>query len=347
MSSSENRLELKLLDNLRRSRDRISEERERRQTQLDIPLSFGVKFLDQCLGGICPNDLILLGAKTGIGKTQLASIAAMTNAAAGKRVCFFALEAEPNEIESRITYQMLADVYYKLLRKDFPNIHLNYMDWYNGCFKDSLGKVEEEIEALQKDMYPDLWTYYRSGDFTIQEFEQKFMAMKDQTDLFVIDHLHYFDFEDENENRAMKATVKKIRDLAILFGKPIILVAHLRKSDKRTRQIAPDLDDFHGSSDITKIATKVITLAPGPQGKSIGNKWPTYMRVGKCRVDGSRTKLIGLNIFNADVNKYHDYYYLGRLYPAEDKFEPITNLNEIPHWAKSAQIYEESIGWFK
>lgn len=262
-----------------------------------------------------------------------------------RRNQFFALEAEPNEIESRIKYQILADSFFRSLRKDFPHIHLNYLDWYYGKFEADLGKVEDEIDILMKDLYPNLWTYYRPGDFTIHEFERQFLAIQDNTDLVVIDHLHYFDFEDDqNENRAMKATVKKIRDLAILVGKPVILVAHMRKSDRRLKQVVPDLDDFHGSSDIAKIATKAVILAPGPRELSQGNVWPTYMRVAKCRIDGARTKFIGLSGFNANTNKYNKHYYLGRLSPGEDQFEGIKSFSDFPYWAKSTQLFTDCKG---
>jgi len=332
-------LELKLIENIQSFRERIKEERAQRIAVGSSCLSFGVKFLDECLGGIYSNDLIVLGAKTGIGKTQLATIAAMTNAAAGKRVHFFALEAEPNEIERRIKYQILADVFFKTLRKDFPNLKLNYLDWYYGRFDSELCKVEEEIEMLLCDLYPSLTTFYRSGgDYTVQDFEKQMLAVQDQTDLIILDHIHYFDFEDENENRAMKNAVKKIRDLALLIGKPVILIAHLRKSDRKAKQIAPGVDEFHGSSDITKIATKVITLAPCPQDQTSGNRWPTYIRIAKCRVDGSRTRSVGAVVFNADTNQYEKNYYVGRLSHAEDEFEAITSFADLPHWAANGRV---------
>jgi hypothetical protein len=337
MSSNLN-LELKLLDNLKLFRERILEERIQRLKIGQDYLPFGVTFLDQALGGIYANDLILYVAKTGIGKTQLAVITAIAAAALGKRVHFFALEAEPNEIERRIKYQMLADNFFKFLRKDFPDVHLNYMDWYYGKLDAPLGKVEDEIQDLVKDLYPGLWTYYREGEFTIQDFERKFMAIQDQTDLVIVDHLHYFDHEDENENRAMKTIVKRIRDLAILSGKPVVLVAHMRKSDRKNKQIVPGCDEVHGSSDITKIATKVVTIAPADEKQAHGNRWPTYIRVAKCRVDGSRTKFTGLVGFNADTNGYQSSYYLGRLSPSEDEFLPIYKFNELPYWAKSAEV---------
>ena len=60
--------------------------------------------------------------------------------------------------------------------------------------------------------------------------------------------------DDPNENRAVKNIVKRIRDVSLAIGVPVIVVAHLRKKDRIPRPLAPDLDDFHGASDITKIA---------------------------------------------------------------------------------------------
>ncbi|MDX2244314.1 MAG: DnaB-like helicase C-terminal domain-containing protein [Leptolyngbyaceae cyanobacterium bins.302] len=334
-------LELKLLDGLKRFSDRIIEDRQNRRNLNPKCLSFGVDFLDEALGGIFSNDLILYGAKTGMGKTALAALTAVANAAAGKQVHFFALEAEPNEIERRMKYQILAEMFFKVLRKDFPSIHLNYMDWHYGKFEDQLGKFEEEIELLMESLFPNLWTFYRTGEFTPLDFEKQFLAIKDQTDLTIIDHLHFFDMEDENENRALKYTVKKIRDLAIISGKPIVMVAHMRKSDRKLKQIVPGLDEFHGSSDIAKIATKAITIAPCPTEEGCGNRWPTYLRAAKCRVDGSRTKYVGLVGFNADLNKYEPNYYLGKLNPAEDEFKPIDSINDLPYWAKSARLMNQ------
>lgn len=338
MSASVN-FQLKLMDWIKRSADRIGEERELRRKLGAQCLTYGVQFLDENLGGIYSNDLCLYIAKSGLGKTHLATLTAMANARAGKRVHFFALEAEPNEIERRIKYQMLAEAFFKSgIRKEFPGIHLSYLDWYYGKLE-QLERMETEIESVFKELYPSLWTYYRSaGDFTVQDFEKKFLAIQDQTDLIICDHVHYFDSDDENENRALKTTVKKIRDLALLAGKPVVLVAHVRKSERRIKQVVPSLDDVHGSSDITKIATKVIALAPCPQAAGQGNRWPTYIRAAKCRVDGSRTKFVGLVGFNADTNAYERDYFLGRLSPGEDEFEGIRSFNEMPYWAKAAKV---------
>lgn len=324
---------LKLYGNLRSADERMREERGPRIQNGSQRLTFGVGFLDDAFGGIYPNDLILLGAKTGFGKTQLVTLMAMHSARMGKRVHFFALEAENYEIERRLKYQRLSDLFYADPNR--PRIYLNYMDWYYGLFDQELAPYEEQIQA-EGSLCPGLKTYYRDGDFTAETFERLFLGIKDQTDLVIIDHLHYFDSDDENENRALKNIVKKIRDCALIAGKPIILVAHIRKSDRKQKQLIPSLEDFHGSSDIGKICTKAVTIAPCFNGQDKKQR-PTYFQILKCRADGTRTSTVGLCAYNFSSQRYEQNYFIGRVNETDNEFTAF-GANEIPFWAKKSRL---------
>lgn len=310
---------------------RTGKERKLRIENGKDVLSFGIQFLDECLGGIYKNDLIIVGAKTGFGKSQLASLIALENVKIGKRVHVFALEAEEYEIERRIKYQLIADKFFKLQNR--PPVKLNYMDWYYGKIDSHLDAIEEEVdEELQK--FKTLHTFYRQGDFDIKDFERLALGLKNETDLFIIDHLHYFDYDDQNENKAVKETVKRIRDCALITGKPVILIAHIRKTDKRLKQLIPDIEDFHGSSDIGKIGTKAITIAPCYE-EHPGIHRKTYFQVLKCRVDGARQGMTGLLSFNVNHHKYERQYYLGKLSFDGSEFKSF-NFNQMPFWATNA-----------
>lgn len=319
--------------------ERAETERLRREVQ--TPMSFGVNFLDECLGGLYPNDLVLLGAKQGVGKTQIAALCGMENARRGKRVMMFALEAEPDEIERRIKYQIFSDLFFRCLRKDHKDITLNYSDWRYGNFNKIFDPYEKEINEIIKEQYSKMYTFYRDGteSFTAENLNKIVLAEQDNFDLFIIDHLHYFDIEDENENRGMKKLVMAIRDLALLVGKPVLLVAHIRKVDRRMKGLVPDMDDFHGSSDITKIATKVITLAPAEGISPDSRTWFTYVKASKNRVDGSKTRFVGCVGFDGNEHRYNRKYYVGK--NCYDKFEGITKFNELPYWAKSADVWPD------
>lgn len=295
-------------------------------------LKYHVSFLDDCMRGILPNDLILLGAETGAGKTQLATLIAMRNALTGKRVHYFALEAEPDEIERRIKFMLLG----RLGRQAKLDLEgLNYADWYLGRCEGLIGHLNESAEFQLATEYRHLHTYYRQSSvkFGHDEIRRLLQAIQTETDLVILDHLHYVDVDDENENRGFKQTLKMIRDVTLGMGKPMILVAHIRKRDARSRSIVPDLEMFHGSSDIIKIVTHAILLAPArcdvPRAPGVAS---TFVHVPKDRRSGA-TGLVALCKFHRSWNDYSASYTLGRPAGLGDQFSAI-DMNERPSWAK-------------
>jgi hypothetical protein len=313
---------------------RIQREASDRYDAAKNPLQFGVKFLDESLGGIFKRDLILLGAKTGLGKSQMAAIIAKHNALLGKRVGFIALEAEAYEIERRIKYQLICDKFYTMARGFRPNINLNFLDWYTGKFREALEKIELEVEQ-ESSKLKTLHTFYKSGDYTAQDFTKVLISLKNELDLIIVDHLHFFQLDSDNENKGMKDLISKIRDAALECGLPILMLAHVRKSDKRVKQLIPDIEDFHGSSDIGKIATKAFTIAPMHDNSDPLYR-KTYMQILKCRVDGSRNTT-AVTKFNIKTQQYDKEYLMGKLNYDGTEFTEL-KYDEMPHWAISAKI---------
>lgn len=312
--------------------EKVILEKSDRQKNIKDPLEYGVSFLDAVTEGITKNDLIIIGAKTGTGKTQLATLIAMTNARKGKRVHYYALEAENFEIERRIKYRMLAEKYLSMNRYD--KVRISYPSWYRCKLDHVFEKIEPEINEMLGTIYSSLFTIYGHGNFTIEDFEKSFLAIQDQTDLVIIDHLHYFDFDDTNENRAYKRIVKSIHDLALHVGKPVILVAHMRKSDKKEKTLLPGIEDFHGTSDIPKIATTAIVIGPCKNSET-GDPtlWKTYMRVAKLRMDMSRTHYAAQTCFDVKTQGYEKHFVFGRFVNFDEEFEALSE-NQTPEWAK-------------
>lgn len=312
--------------------DRSAYEKQQRIARVSSTIPFNMKFLDDALGGIFRNDLILLGAFTGAGKTELATHIAANNAVAGNRVAFFALEAEEGEIESRIKFKIAANHYFNSDR--YQKFMVTYRHWYMNSFSGDFSPYENFAEKQFIDKFSTLRTFYRKKEYTVMDFQRDLLAIEKDVDLVVIDHLNYFDSDEPNENKATSEIVKKIRDLALLTGIPILLLAHLRKRDRRIKMLIPDLDEFHGTSNITKIATKVILIAkdkvlPG------GNKlYPTLIRADKCRFDGSVSRYIGQTDFDITTNSYSKNYRVGFLSADETSFEEIVDRTQLPYWAK-------------
>lgn len=265
-------------------------------------LSFGVEFLDDALRGICHDDLILLGAPSGVGKTQLCCNIALANLENGKRVHYIALEASQYEIDRRLKYPLVAERYFADPHRPRLPAKLNYPDWLLGRFVDELRDYELSAAAFFEKAYRGLFVHYKGDKFGVHELTDAVISSADKTDLIIIDHVHYFDFDDDNENRAMKTIAKTVRTLAIEEQKPIVVVAHLRKRDRQNESLCADMEEFHGSSDLFKIATKVVTFSPG-RATSEGT-YETFFRVPKNRIDGGVTRFLAREFFSPQRGGY-------------------------------------------
>lgn len=310
-----------------KSSDRIAEEKAIRQKIAKTePLSFGVSFLDAATRGIFPSDLILLGAPTGIGKTELCVNIAMANIESGKRVHFIALEADRCEIERRIFYSFLAKAFFYDPNRPKLSGHLNMADWMLGKFNGQLDRYEKAVEEILEPGLAQLFTFYKAKAFTHEDLIYNIGTVAEETDIIIVDHVHFFDWDETDDNRAIKQIAKTARDIVLEMGKPMVLVAHLRKRDRNNKDLCPGVDEFHGSSDLTKIATKAITIGSG--GIDQDGSAVTYMRVCKNRLDGSTARYMARMKFNFQRRAYEEKFKLS--WPG-DKFEEIA---DYPFWAR-------------
>lgn len=311
-----------------------------RQTRIDTAprvISFGVPFLDDAFTGIMPNDVVLLSAGPGVGKTEAASTIAIEVARTGKRVHFFALEAEMAEIEMRIKYRLVARAYYSDKAKcEWDRRQIRYQEWRAGLLDSVLRQYEEQTKGSFCSLMRNVHTLYKEGDYTGDDFIRDTEAASKDADLFILDHLMYFDHADENENRAYKRLMKQVRDCALKNGKPVVAVAHLRKADRSSQRLIPSLDEIHGSSDIGKIATKAIMIARAEDQESrkptIAN---TYIQPVKNRTDGSVTRFAAMVEFDTRTNTYSHRYELFRPINGGREMAALTG-DEMPHWARGA-----------
>lgn len=311
---------------------RLIGERTERAEFSGKALNYHHPFLDDCLRAILPHDLVLLVAPSGLGKTELALAIAMENAKKEYRVGYFALEAEPRELERRTKFAWLsAEVY----RRNHARKHeLNYVDWLLHRCEDLIGpELDEQADRAMHALFGSLWTYYRGEKFTQQTIREQIEKWHHQFDLIVVDHLHYVDADDDaNENRAMQETVKTIRDVSLRIGKPVLVVAHLRKREQRLKQLMPHLEDVLGSKHITNICTQVITLerATGIEA----SKWwlsPTFMSVLKDRRAGA-PPFVALTHFDRRTRRYEANYTLGRVIKSGTEWDPLKP-GDAPSWA--------------
>jgi len=307
-----------LIEGFKSSFERIQHEDQFRQSIEHTGLKFGIKFLDDALRGIISTDLILLCAASGVGKTEMAANIAYKNAKLGKKVYGIFLEAFEGEIELRQKYRLLSE------KAKADKFHTRYSDWLTGKQRYLNDKYKIDIE-----FFKNVQTKYRTRDYTIDHLEKDLLAINDNADLIVIDHLHYFDMISERENEEMTRIVKLISDIIQVIKKPVVLVTHIRKRNNQVSLLAPDLEDIHGSSNIYKIATKVITVASA--GAIDDSASQTYMRIPKFRLDSSVTNFVCDIKYLHDVNDYDTNYVVGKQAFEKNK-ATFEKLSYRPHW---------------
>ncbi len=340
-------MDFKKLDNgFINTKESWDDETAARAKNADKILSFGVSYLDHALDGIEVSDLICLGAASGRGKTQMCSLIAMHNALAGKRVHFFALEAEDHEILRRMKYTLFVREYFEdRNRKEIPDLRFSQfrLNKYAESFKQYENKVKEEYQERVKNLY----TYYRNSVFDANTFARTVASIECQSDLILLDHLNYFDLDSKNENKALSDAVKSVRRVQQDAGIPVVMAAHVRKKSFGDAALVPSIEDFHGSSDTYKVATKAIMMAPCYDPSGDAKHLKTYIHAVKHRHDGTVNRYVGLTTFDLSSNSYLESYKVGTLALQGQRFDSITVPADVPVWAKGHESFNPKAtrGW--
>lgn len=288
--------------------------------------SYGIKFLDDALEGFSNSEVIIIASKTGRGKSQLCNIIAEHNARADRKVLYLALEAEDKEIGRRIKFRNLCKRYFLENNDRYP---ISYNKWRLGRAEEYFRNYNQQVEDDFKDWGDNLFIKYKNSTFTKNDIETIFMSYGD-FDLIILDHIHYVDITEDNENRGLKAIITVTRDMNLQYKVPIILVSHLRKSDRKNSGLIPDEEDIMGSSDIAKIATTIIMMNPSYEcvdGQE--HLLNTYFRVAKARTGSQALPYIAQLVFNSKFQEYNDKYQLGAYEYFNKKFE-IAKV--LPNW---------------
>lgn len=222
---------------------------------------FGIPYLDEKTSGILPNDLVLIGARSGAGKSSLAQSIASHNSRMGTKVGLISLEDFKDDA-------FMTKVYYSYLR-EANEYDLSLRDFLGGLGTTfnpdmaALGRAEKKAEEYFKDMC--LTT--RQKGFGIEDLKETMVrnVVEDKCKIIIIDHIDYIDKIDPRENDVVHITeiMRTIRELQDIEGIAVIAFSHLRKpfGSKDLPRI-PSMDEFIGSGNKVRESTMVVSFAP-------------------------------------------------------------------------------------
>jgi archaellum biogenesis ATPase FlaH len=334
----------------------------RLDTDIKKLCSYGIKPLDDALICINKGELVVIGADSGVGKTEIAVQIASHNAKLGKKVALYHLEGGYREAIARMKWRDISQEYY--LNHRGQNIEMNYQKWVVNLDQPKLlMEIEAKVWKEYEEKYGNnLFLYHSKKDLTLTDFLASLLDFHSlatafgsltkegargagfDLDLIVIDHLQYFSL-DQSESEITEITniIRQVKKVTDDYQIPVVLISHLRKKSKDRG--LPDQQDFYGSSNIPKIANTAITITPQINKEDFfSNIYPTWIRVVKSRV-GVKPSMAILSDFDGRKKSYSDRYLIHKVNgDGHTSPEPMTE-SELPKWAKGNSKRDEVKSW--
>ena len=216
---------------------------ETRKDYVGIPC--GIGDLDKMITGLNKSDLIVLGARPGMGKTSFAlNIARNVAVNAGKTVCFFSLEMTRDQLAQRMLSSEAGIKSEKLRTGELE--------------PDEWTRLAQAGDTLSKaDIYFD-----ETSSITVPQMKAKLRRMR-KVDLVVIDYLGLMKSAKSTENRVQEVSeiTRNLKIMAKDLKVPVIACAQLsRGTETKGKSHRPALSDLRESGSIEQDADIVLFL---------------------------------------------------------------------------------------
>ena len=212
--------------------------------------------LDKVLVGMGKGDLILIGARPGMGKTSFAlNIASQVAMHQNKSVAIFSLEMSNTQLVARMLSSEARIDSYKLRKGDIS--------------PDEFQALAKAATALSKtQIYID-----DSSDITVTRMKAKLRRLKN-LGLIVIDYLQLMQSDKHIDNRVVEVgdISRNLKLLAKEFGVPVITCAQLSRGPESRTSKKPMLSDLRDSGAIEQDADIVIFLYRDEYYKDSGDE---------------------------------------------------------------------------
>lgn len=196
--------------------------------------------LNNVLHGFKEEDLIVLSGDSGVGKTTICLNFVQHFAMNGYKTLIILLEGK------------------------LPYFVMRMMSIQNGIATDDLNKPENEEKFKKvKEVFVDYPIYFYSGaqgeldPKSLNEFIELAVNLYD-IDFVLIDNLQRFVKDDKFATQNTSRAMSMLKDAAVDYKKPILLVSHITKPDKDRRKIT--MHDAKQSSTIYQVADIYLTI---------------------------------------------------------------------------------------
>lgn len=233
--------------------DMLNKAMELVQYKIDNPnksggVTTGFRFLDNIIGGFDAEELIIIGARTGMGKTTLALNLCVNAMKKGYKSMFVSLEMSTNAL----TYKMASDI-----------TGIEYSDFNEGKLS------SDEMTIVNKTCSPILSNLFSSDATGITLEKLKALARQrsktDGLDIIYVDYLQIMNVGDQNYNKKAEHEKlgyisRELKNLAAELKIPVVALAQLSRGLEKSDNKKPMMSDLRGSGAIEQDANKILFI---------------------------------------------------------------------------------------
>lgn len=243
----------------------------------------GLSKLDDLLGGLEGGDMIVIGARPGVGKSALVTQITSNLADQGKRIGFYNLEMKEKQVYERFVVSQSGIGLTRLRRA-----------------KKFLGDEKERFDKANAVLEKKDRIVITTGSKAVSEIRSESRHM--DYDVIIIDYLQLLKSDKEyrgNRYAEVGAISKAIKALAMELNIPIIALSQLNRVSETRDTKEPTMAELREAGDIEQDASVIILM----WNLSQDDKSKKGCKVEKQRQ--GQTGSIVLN-FNGDLMKFEE-----------------------------------------
>ena len=253
-------------ESLERGRKRVEDFQSGKSN--GIPTGFPT--LDKYLYGLNPGMVYVVGARTSVGKTTLATNIAYTAAAKGFKVGFLTVEMSASDIADKLLCM---------------SAKVPMSNFLSGKITANEGAKIEDA-SLKVGQLPIVFTEIKSADLATLELSLMRLVKVDNVQLVILDYLQLFDVDDGKFRKSFEATKeisKSLKMMARNLEVPILVLSQLNRAAPEEGE--PELIHIADSDQIARDSDAVMLLFRDGDGHFVSLAKNRRGKRGAIRLD--------------------------------------------------------------
>lgn len=258
-------------------------------------LPTGLTDLDAKLdGGARPGQVIVIGARPGMGKTAMGLTIGENMAANGAAVGFLSLEMPKTEVQQRRVSMQSGVQMHKLKRPE----RMSDYDW---------SQMTAAVDRVR--LTPMFVSEHAAPN--INQVRSKARALKRRHGLrvLIIDYIGLMEGTDRKANRAAQLgeVSRGLKQLAKELGLTVLLLAQLNREVEKRVNMRPMLSDLRECGDIEQDADVILFVhRPHHIKPDLGDEWKYYAEVIVAKQRDGETGSVDMQYVGPNV-RFHDW----------------------------------------